>query len=208
MIDDDKNKDDFSFDEEKNEEGAEAGPSTGSGYSEELEDRIQAFADSDISTDEALSRAASSKSEEQRARERKYILWGSITALILLILGGVYSCQPTEGSMAYGICSTLLETNTQYPETLKITEVEGSRTTVRIYFTSIDAFGQFKLEMFECKFGPDPNNDKGMRITELLRNRKSLGQEAISNANKILPAITSSNPYRVMPPEWKNQLLP
>jgi hypothetical protein len=123
----------------------------------------------------------------------------------LLLIYSLYSCQPKQGSMAYGVCSTLLEMQTQYPNTIRHINVEGSSTTVRIYFTSIDAFGQYKLEMYECKFGPGENG--GMRITDILRNRERVDNDFIDEANKILPVIVNSDPYRVMPPEWKNQLL-
>lgn len=204
MIDDDKDKDDFPPADDEQGGGPEK-PRTESGYSEALEDRIQAFAE-DISLDEALSKQASKKTDEERARERKFILWGVMAAAALLLLGTIYSCQPNKGSMAYGICSTLLELDTQYPETIRHSNLEGSRTTVRIYFTTTDAFGQYKLEMFECKFGPDEK--MGMRVTDILRNRKSLGPQAVARANIALPTIISANPYRVSPPEWKNPLLP
>ncbi len=164
----------------------------------------------DISIDAALSADARKKEEDTDAplpiyKEKKVIVGGVIGVILLIVMMMVYSCQPQKGSMAYGICSTLLEMQTQYPNTIRHINLEGSKTAVRIYFTSIDAFGEFKLEMFECKFGPDEK--MGMRITDIIRNRQSVGPVIIEQANKVLPVIMSSDPYRVRPPEWKNQLL-
>lgn len=162
------------------------------------------FADENL--DEKLSAAAKKEHDPEKiALYKKYGAIGGTVLIILLLVYSLYSCQPKQGSMAYGVCSTLLEMNTQYPNTLRHINVEGSSTTVRIYYTSTDAFGQYKMEMFECKFGPDANGNQ--QIVDVLRNRDSMGHEFIDNANKILSTIVSSDPYRVMPPEWKNQLL-
>lgn len=162
------------------------------------------FADENL--DAQLAAAAKEQVDPEKAALYKKI--GMIAAAVLagfLLIYSLYACQPKKGSMAYGVCSTLLEMQTQYPNTLRHINVEGSATTVRIYFTSIDAFGQYKLEMYECKFGPGVTG--GMQITDILRNRERVGNDFIDEANKILPAIVNSDPYRVMPPEWKNQLL-
>lgn len=178
---------------------------TESGYSTSLEDRISAFAKSDVSLDKELSRAASKKTDEQRARERKFITFGLIGALSVFLLWSLYSCKPKVGPVIYGVCSTLLELETPYPHTLRHIVLEGSASTIRIYFTTIDPFGQLKIEMFECKYATDSQGN--MRITDLIRNRQSLGNDSIIRANKILPVIMASDPYRVMPPQWKNPLL-
>jgi hypothetical protein len=47
-----------------------------SGYSASLEDRIAAFAQQDVSLDDELRKAASKKTDEQRAKERKFIIFG------------------------------------------------------------------------------------------------------------------------------------
>ncbi len=165
---------------------------------------LSLFADENL--DAQLSAAAKKQTDPEKiALYKKYGMIGAAVLACLILIYSVYSCQPKKGSMAYGVCSTLLEMQTQYPNTLRHINVEGSATTVRIYFTSIDAFGQYKLEMYECKFGRGP--DGGMQITDILRNRERVGNDFIDEANKILPVIVNSDPYRVMPPEWKNQLL-
>lgn len=202
MMDDDKD----TLDPDMNDaEVRRSRARTQSGYSADLEKQISSFSDKEMSLDAAMSESVSKKTPEERAREKKIILGVVAGISAILLLMALYSCQPNKGSMAYGICSTLLEMNTQYPHTINHVALEGSRTTVRIYYTSTDAFGQYKMEIYECKFGPDEK--MGMRLTDIIWNRKSVDRAEVDRANKILPTIISSDPYRVAPPEWKNPLL-
>lgn len=158
----------------------------------------------DIPLDELLSGESSTLTPEEIKKLKKTGLWG-LGILLVVILLSFYACQPRQGSMAFGICSTFLELNTPYPHTLNYTALEGSRTSIRIYFTSTDPFGQYRQEMLECKFGPDDKT--GMKLTEVLRNRRPMDQKIVREFNVTLPTIMASDPYIVMPPEWKNPLV-
>lgn len=161
----------------------------------------------DVSLDETLTRAANDpETLAAAAKRKKLMLYGGIGAALLLVVLMIYGCQPKKASMAFGICSTFLEISTPYPQTLNYTQVEGSRTAVRIYFTSTDPFGMFRHEMIECTFGTDPN--AGTRITEIKRNRRPIDQAVIQKFNLTIPAIIASDPYLEIPPNWKNQLVP
>lgn len=159
----------------------------------------------DMSLDEAMAASARKPGRFKKEDIEKAIKYGSIALALLLVVLMVYSCQPKKGSMGYGICSTFLELTTTYPHTLQYSDVEFSRTAVRIYFSAIDAFGEFKNEMLECTFGPDEK--MGMKLTQVKRNRNPVEQKVIDEFNMTLPTVMSSKPYLVMPPEWKNQLL-
>ncbi len=160
----------------------------------------------DIPLDELLSDEANPLSPED-VKKVKQIGLGILGIVLVVVLMSVYACQPKKASIAYGVCSTFLEQNTPYPQTLNYIGLEGSRTAIRIYFTSTDPFGQFKVEMFECKFGPDEKT--GMKLTEVLRNRRPMDAELIRKFNMTLPAVIAGEPYLVLPgPEWKNPLLP
>lgn len=159
----------------------------------------------EISLDAALKEEAREKPQLDE-KQKKQILYGAGGLAILLLIIAVFSCQPSKGSMAYGICSTFLELNTPYPHTIHHTDLEGSRTAVRIYFTSTDPFGEYKQEMIECTFGPD--EAMGMKLTQVMRNRRPVDPAIVNEFNLSLPTIIASDPYRVMPPEWKNPLLP
>ena len=158
-----------------------------------------------VSLDEMLSDEINPLTPED-IKKLKQIGFGILGSILLIILVSVYGCQPKKASMAYGICSTFLELQTPYPHTLNYIDLEGSRTAVRIYFTSTDPFGQFKQEMLECKFGPDEKT--GMKLTEAYRNRRQMDTKLVRDFNLTLPTIMASDPYLVMPgPNWKNPLL-
>ena len=159
----------------------------------------------DVSIDDLLSEEANTLTPEDK-KKIKQVLYGTCAVLFLLIVLSIYSFQPKTGPMAYGICSTFLELNTPYPNTLQYIDLEGSRTALRIYFTAIDPFGEFKQEMIECSFGPDEAGT-GMKLTQVTRNRRPVDAQVVSKFNETLPIVIASDPYLVMPPEWKNQLV-
>ena len=157
----------------------------------------------DISLDEQMSNMARKPGRFKKEDIEKAIKFGSIGVALLLVIMMVYSCQPKEGPAGYAICSTFLELTSDYPHTLEFNDVEFSRTAVRIYFSSIDPFGEFKHEMIECTFAPD--EETGMRLAEVKRNRNTIDQQEIREFNQSLKYIDKSKMYRVLPPEWENQ---
>ncbi len=159
----------------------------------------------DIPLDELLSDEVKNFSDVD-IKKFKQIGYGALGIIFLIAVLVIYSFQPKKGPMAYGICSTFLELTTPYPHTINHTGLEGSKTSVRIYFTNIDPFGEFKLEMMECKFGPDEK--MGMKLIDVLRNRRPVDADVVRKFNMTLPTIMASDPYVVLPPDWKNQLLP
>lgn len=163
------------------------------------------MSDDDTKTlDDILSTEANKEAREGRFK-KKYIKYVIGVAVVLFILLLVISCQPRQGSSIYGICSTFLELNTQYPHTLRYLDTETSRTAVRIYFTQVDAFGQLKQEMIECTFGPD---EKGyLKMVRAARNRRPVDAELVEKFNMTLPAVMAGKPYLVLPPDWKNPLV-
>lgn len=160
---------------------------------------------SDMSLDAALSAEDTKDKTPMDAKKKKQILFGAGGLCGLIVILSLFSCQPAKGSLAYGICSTFLELQTPYPHTLQHIWLEGSRTAVRIYFTSTDPFGEYRQEMIECTFGPD--EVMGMKLTQVTRNRRPVDPETVRKFNITLPAIMASDPYVVVPPNWKNPLL-
>jgi hypothetical protein len=155
----------------------------------------------DMSLDDLLTEEISTLTDEDR-KKLKQIGYGALAVAAVIVLLTIFSMQPKKGPMSYGICSTFLEMQTPYPNTLNYTDIEGSRTALRIYFTSIDPFGEYKLEMIECTFGPDEAG--GMKLTQVTRNRRLVDPAIVEKFNKTLPIIMASDPYLVIPPDWKN----
>lgn len=164
----------------------------------------QGYTGQDINLDESLSQQAKEDKKLDPKKKKQY-LFGGIGGAALLMVLMVFSCQPSKGPMAFGICSVFLELNTPYPHTLQYTDYESSYTAIRIYYTSTDPFGEYKQEMIECSFTADEQT--GMKVNQILKNRRPVDQATIAKFNILLPTIMASDPYRVLPPQWKNPLV-
>lgn len=129
-------------------------------------------------------------------RGRVFAAGFTIFLLILIVLI-MFSCGPRQGTMLYGICKTYLEQSTPYPETLVPTNVEQYATATRIYFTSIDPFGQYKLEYIECTYKADAQNN--LVVDKILINRREEDAEKVKLFNNSLSAIVESEPDLSLP---------
>ncbi len=107
---------------------------------------------------------------KKQAFETKNII--GFTIIVIIIFGTftlVQSCAPRKGSLLYGICQGFLEQQVTFPKTLRHTSVEQYPRALRIYFTHIDAFGQYQFEMTECTFKQDPQ--KGVQLERVFFNQ-------------------------------------
>jgi len=162
--------------------------------------RVDSFTQKDIRMDDVLKKQGAKAVDAKTLKQRKdYIKYGSIGAGCLIVLFFLFSGQTPKGPLEYGVCSVFLEMNTPYPHTLKYLGVEGSRTSIRIYYTSTDPFGQYKMEMLDCKF-----STKKLEMTEALINRRPVPKELVQKFNRILPTLVQSDLYLDIPPHWKN----
>lgn len=129
---------------------------------------------------------------------RGRVFMAGLTIFILVIvLISVFSCGPRKGTMLYGICKTYLEQVVAYPETIVPTNVEQYPSATRIYYTSVDPFGQFKLEQIECVYAQDPNGN--LLVQKVLLNRREDDAEKVKAFNASLPAIVEAEPDLTLP---------
>lgn len=117
--------------------------------------------------------------------------------LLLIILIAMFSCGPRKGTILYGICKTYLEQNVPYPETIVPTNVEQYPSATRIYYTSVDPFGQFKLEYIECVYSND--KDGMLQVDKVLFNRREEPADRIKAFNVSLGAIVAGEPDLTLP---------
>jgi len=78
------------------------------------------------------------------------------------------SAQPKKGNILYGMCRSFLELQVQFPETLDYKRIELYRAGVRINYTHLDGFGEYRLETIECSFLQDPQ--KGVQMKDIFFN--------------------------------------
>jgi len=98
---------------------------------------------------------------------------GKITAgvtigLFIVTLMIVKACEPAKAGILYPICSSFAEQNVPFPETIKYNVVEQYSQSIRLYYSHIDAFGQFLTEYLECSFANDP--EKGLLLKAVVYN--------------------------------------
>ena len=123
---------------------------------------------------------------------------GFIVFLLLIIVVAMFSCGPAQGTILYGICKTYLEQNVAYPETIRPANVEQYPMATRIYYTSIDPFGQYKMEQIECVYKVDAANN--LQVEKILLNRREEEQAKIDKFNISLSAIVEGKPDLTLPP--------
>lgn len=133
---------------------------------------------------------------------KKYSRWqiigGGAGGSLFLILIIMAACAPRTGTEQFGICKTFTELYVKYPTTLSIDFVDQYEKAVRLGYTQTDASGQFRYNMIECAFRPDP--EMGIAVESVLLNRKEMDKALIDQFNPSLSAILESSPDLILPP--------
>ena len=94
---------------------------------------------------------------KEKATGTNGIITGAVIfSLLFIVLLIVQSCTPRKGNILYGMCGEFLTLQVPFPLTITQREIEMYSNGVRIYFTHVDAFGGYQLEMTECIFRQDP----------------------------------------------------
>lgn len=114
---------------------------------------------------------------------------GAVSIFGLLIY---VALAPKKGGPMLGVCKVFIERFIFYPTTLKYQFIEQYPKAVRIGYTYIDGFGQFRLDMAECGFRPDVQG--GMVLDSVLLNREDIEQDVVERFNVGLPTIFANMP--------------
>lgn len=146
--------------------------------------------------DQAL---AASKITERKAKDRKTLIKRGAIGAGVLILGFIIYLlfAPFKGTMAFGLCKVFVELNVQYPTTLKLNSVEEFSTSVRIWYTHTDSFGEYILEPIQCYFRPDENF--GFALDKVTIRRRELDESIVEAFNRSIPVILENPPDLTLP---------
>lgn len=136
-------------------------------------------------------------SAELKAKKKLRIRLGmaGVAAIVLFWIVSTMFSQP-QADVTFGICKIFLENTVRFPEELRLTTVEGLRPRgsggdslggVRIWYTQIDSFGQYRMENIECYYKPDETT--GAAVDKILINRREIDSQRVADFNKILPSI-------------------
>lgn len=123
----------------------------------------------------------------------------SLALIVIALLGyGIYWLfMPYKGGMAYGLCKVFLELNIRYPQTIRYSTVEEFDSSVRIWYTQVDSFGEYRLEPIQCFFKPD--DQYGSVFEKVTINRRLVDQEIVDDFNKTLPILFAYPPDLTAP---------
>ncbi len=134
---------------------------------------------------------ASSSIERKRKGARKLRFNLGIVAGVVMLLGfGVYWLFKThQGGMAFGVCKVFLEGVVRYPDHLRLSTVEEFENSVRIWYTQVDSFGEYRMEPIQCYYKVDP--ELGTMLDRVTINRREIDPGVVNNFNRALSSVVA-----------------
>lgn len=133
-----------------------------------------------------------------------YKLVGTFVGLVLVFLAYDYLFAPRKGGMPYAICKMYLELNVRFPQDLRLSTVKNYGKYVRIWYTQLDAFGEYRMENIECYYRRD--KETGLSVEKILIDRREVDTEKVALFNKILPVIKQNPPDLTLPTRLPDSL--
>lgn len=150
--------------------------------------------------------ARSKLGEAQKAKRKKMFKQGAIGIVVaLLVWAGYYLFAPYQAGQTYGICRVFLENTLRFPQDMRISSLEDLRPKessdslggVRIWYTQVDAFGEYRMENIECYYRADP--EKGAQVDTIEINRRPVEKAQVEAFNAVLPVVLANMPDLTYP---------
>lgn len=142
--------------------------------------------------------AQSEISDAKRKKQKQYIKKGVLAAVGVLFIWFVnYLFTPYKAGMDYGICKVFLERTVQYPQHMRVSTIEQFASSIRIWYTQLDSYGEYRLEPIQCFYRADENY--GAALEKVTIRRREVDQEVVEAFNKTLPAIFAYPPDLTYP---------
>lgn len=146
-----------------------------------------------INEEDVLNSLGEKLAEKKKAQRKKTFKRGAIASVVLLFsLALWFLFKPFKASADYGICRTVLELFVPYPSTIYVSELAFAKDgAMKLWYTHTDAFGEFRMEPFECKVS---YNERGQPFFERLRlNKIDVQEDKVADLNKSM-AYFVANP--------------
>ena len=137
---------------------------------------------------------------EKKRLERKKQFRNFYYLIGFLFVGyiGWFLFKPYQSGLPYGICKVFIELQAPYPHTVYFSEVEQFSTSVRIWFTKIDPFGEYRLEPMQCFF---KTSDAGLsyELERVTIGRREVNPLTVERFNTSIVAILANPPDLTYP---------
>ncbi|MEM7651029.1 MAG: hypothetical protein AAF204_02965 [Pseudomonadota bacterium] len=136
--------------------------------------------------------------EAQKKKRKKQFKYGLLAALAAFLSWGVYYLfKPYQAGPIYGVCRTFLELQVQFPQDLRISTVEDMGMSARIWYTQLDAFGEYRMESIHCFFRQD--DALGAALERVTINRRDVNSKVIEAFNPTIPIVLANPPDLTIP---------
>ena len=153
--------------------------------------------------EEAL--ANSKLAEQQRVKRKKMFNYAFyIAGLTFLFWAYDFLFSAYTADIKYGICKVYLELDVQYPQDLRVSTVDDYGTYVRIWYTQLDAFGEYRMEQIQCNFRADPVTK--LALEKVAINRREVDPAKVERFNTSIPVIIANPPPLEIPPPLTDSL--
>ncbi|MFP4313782.1 MAG: hypothetical protein ACLFR0_05585 [Alphaproteobacteria bacterium] len=148
-------------------------------------------------------RPLSPLAQKKKALRKKRLKQAVILFFIALIGYGIWFLfKPFKQGMNYGICKVFAELQVPYPYTIYYSEVIEFSDSVRIWFSYLDSFGDYRLVPIQCYFAP--HERYGFGVSQVTIGRREIDPDVVERFNASIPAIVSNPPDLIYPTPLPN----
>lgn len=140
-----------------------------------------------------LTAAAIRQAKANKHKLKRRVIYAGVGLFLFAILMW-YLFSPFKGDMRFGVCRTFLELKVSMPTTLRITGIDDKRQSMRLWFTSTNPFGQYRLASITCDFKPNQSAPEGFDLKAVEINGEEVDKKEIESFNKSIIAVYAGKP--------------
>lgn len=140
----------------------------------------------DVESKKQLGNLSEKLAEKKKIKKKKNMKRAMQLAGVLFFIYVLWFLfKPTKATEEYAICKTLLELYVPYPPTIYVSEIASTKDgAMKIWYTHTNAFGEFRMEPFECKLGRDENGQA--YLSRLRFNNIDVQEDEIASLNHAM----------------------
>lgn len=146
---------------------------------------------------EALPNSALAERKRLKRKKQMRNVYYGAGALVFLYLVW-WMIKPYQSGMPYGICKVFIELYVPYPHTVHYSQVENFNDSVRIWFSKVDGFGEYRLDPMQCFFKP-PENGAPYQLSRVTIGRREIDPVIVEKFNSSIPVIVAYPPDLTYP---------
>lgn len=137
--------------------------------------------------------------KRKKIKRKKQLKWVIYLCVFALLSYGVYLLfKPYKSGMAFGICKVFIELQSTYPSTIYFSYVDHLGSSVRVWYTRVDPYGQYRLEVVRCYFRP-PTGNSPYELDRVTFGKRELDPDIIEKFNVSIPTIVANPPDLTYP---------